>query len=993
MNRGRTRLMAWLCIAALWGYAAAPGQVTGKISGRVVEKGNRESLVGANISLPGTSLGAVTDKGGEYFILRVPPGIYTLRATMVGYQEVVVRNVRVLIDHTTQISVEMSETAVGMEEMVVTAERPVIQKDVTSSTQFVGAEEIEQLPVSDAREGVLLQTGVFLDPIPAIGGLGGAGRGEPRYAVRGGSQDQVKWYIDGIRTAALIEGRADRGGSFTNVNLNAIQEIQLVTGGFNAEYGEAQSGIVNVVTKEGGSKYFGSAEYIYGVPGQHHFGNYVYDPATQKEFLDHRKADGSLDTAWWTPYRQRQIYDYTKIPDYTVNASLGGPMFQGEGTNASFFVSSSLKREAYSLPHPRDTRNLENVMGNIAWQLRPEMRLRLSGVYNHEAHSTLQENGDFTSAAKYYRGWGSLIDSYTSSASLQFTHTISPALFYDIKAGFYQLETIEGESEYAVLGESLNPDIWGYQRYNGYASEPFDAWTPILRNHLKTGDLSLTGSVNWQVDRANLIKSGIEFRYLTVNEIEALRFPSFTTDPDLWLNRGLHETYHPLQLAAYVQDKMEFESMILNFGVRYDMFHPNRDWFYGSTLYNLSIDPLYSASLDANRDQLDNNGREKYSFANVLKQPRTPSRPFHMISPRIGVSFPISDATLLHFNYGHFYQMPPLDRMFEFLYFRPTYIVKNIIAARSNPSILHVPSNDGDPERVTSVTTQPLKPQKTVSFEVGVKHNFEDLAVLEVTGFYKDFTDQTEPRIGIFDRRVYGYDPFTRATTPNTFYASFFPGDYGDARGFEVTFRTLLSRWWTLDINYSFSRSTAGRASPGRVNLDSLGIPSYVYDTDVNKRIPVERSFNRPHMLRANLFLRYPEVDETSLWTTLMKGTSLSVLYRFASGQSFTYLTATDPPDTYDNYRYPSSQTVDMRLEKSMRLTGSHELTLSLRITNLLNTKNVRSIGDIYFDANCIKKYVETGEVSTVDGAGYDISWQTYYDARRVYLGVKYAFQ
>lgn len=975
--------------------AAAPlaAQLTGKVSGLITDKKTGEPLIGANVTLEGTPLGATSNRAGEYFILRASPGTYTLRTTLIGYRTTRVTNVRVLIDHTTQINLDLVEEAVGMDEVVITAERPLVQKDITSSTQFIGAEEIGQLPVTDTREGLSYQTGVFFDPIPVIGGLGSAGRGEARYSVRGGGQDQVKWFLDGVRTSTVVEGRADRGGSFTNVNMNAIQEIQLITGGFNPEFGEAQSGIVNVVMKEGGSRFFGSLEYIYGPPGQHHFGNYVYDRGTQKEFIDHTLPNGSLDSAWWTPYRQGQLYDYRTIPDHTVYGSLGGPIFTGESARASFFFSGELRREAYTLPHPRDTRNTENLMGNIFYVPRADMKFKLTLLYNHEGHSTLQETGDFIQNAKYYRGWGSLLDTYVYSGSLQFTHTINPSVYYDLKLSDYVWDWHEGPSDYFQLGQSKNPDIFGYQRYNNYQSEPYDAWAPILRNHTRTSDLALVGSLNWQVDQANLVKAGFEARYLTVAEIEALRFPSWTLDPGLWLNRGLHETYHPIQLAAYAQDKMEFESMILNFGVRYDLFAPNRDWFYGLNYFNASIDPLYNASADRNGDQLDSLGRVKYSLDNALAQPRTPSAPFHMISPRIGVSFPITDATVLHFNYGHFYQMPPVDRMFEWGYFRPEYIVKGIQAAQSDPSVQHVKSNDGDPERVVFLSREPLRPAKTVSFEVGVKHNFNELAVLEVTGFYKDLYDQTEPRVGIFDRRVYGYDPFRHATTANNFYATNFPGDYGDARGFEVTLRTLFSRSFTFDLNYSFSRTTAGRATPGRVYLDSLGGTSFIWDAEVSKRIPTERTYNRPHNLRVNLYLQYPDPGDGSLISAILSGTSASILYRFVSGQAFTYLQPTDPPDTYNNYRYPSSQTVDLRIDKAFRIGTSNELSIMLRVTNLLNAKNVRSIGDVYFDPDVIKNYVEKGEISTVDGGGYDISWQTWYEPRRFYLGIKYLLQ
>ena len=99
-----------------------------------------------------------------------------------------------------------------------------------------------------------------------------------------------------------------------------------------------------------------------------------------------------------------------------------------------------------------------------------------------------------------------------------------------------------------------------------------------------------------------------------------------------------------------------------------------------------------------------------------------------------------------------------------------------------------------------------------------------------------------------------------------------------------------------------------------------------------------------------------------------------------------------DPPDTYDNYRYPASHNVDLKIDKLFKITASHEFIVYLQITNLFNTKNLRSYGDVVFDANATKDYVESGKISTIDAAGYDISWQTYYDKRRLYLGAKYSF-
>ncbi|MDE2730598.1 MAG: TonB-dependent receptor [Bacteroidota bacterium] len=983
-------------LLALHPLPGTAGGNTGKIVGTVTDGETGEVLPGAGVQIVGTTQGGATDIHGEYVILGVSPGVHSLRITMLGFATVVVDNVVVQSGLTTRVDVALTAEAIELQgDLLVSAQRPLVQRDETASVHYLDIAQLKALPVRSAREGLMLQTGVLFDPEPIVGGLGGSGRGESRYAVRGGDQTEVAWFVDGARTTALVEARADQGGSFTHINMHAVQEIQILTGGFEAQYGGAQSGIVNVVTREGGPRYTASLEYNYGPAGQRHFGNYLYDPATQKEYLDNTLENGSLDPDWWTPLRSGQIYDYRAIGDHQIYASLGGPIFTRGQTRATFFAASQYKREAYTYPRPRDRRELDDVMGNVVLQVRPGMKLRIGVLYNHLGHSTLQENGDFIQQVKFYRGWGSLLNSRTTLLSAEWTHALSPTFFYDVRLSRFRLNMREKPSEFTRLGTSDNPTLFGFQRYNGYPDEPYDAWTFIIDRHQEVGDLSLESSANWQVNRNNFIKAGLELRRNTLQEHYSYRYPSFSTGPQYWLNRGLHETYHPIEFAAYLQDKMEFNSMVLNMGVRYDLFHPNVDWFTTRDLFNLSVDPQFDPSLDPDRDQVDANGRVKYSYENVLAKPRSPARAFHRVSPRIGVSFPISDRTVLHFNYGHFYQMPPMDRMFEFNYFRPEYIVKGQIAeeeaaATEGHQPGHIRSLDGDPERVVVLSLDALRPEKTILFEVGLVRNFGNIAVLDMTGFYKDVFDQTMPRQGIFDRRVYMYDPFRDAITPNVFYVSSFSGDYGDSRGFEITLRTVFSHWYALRGNYSYSRVTHGRATPGTIRYEADGTAEYVYDIDVSRRLPTETTFSRPHIMRANFFMRYPREEATSWISAALKGTSLSALLSYVSGRAFTYVGPEDPPDTRDNHRLPPIRTLDLRLEKSFQVSGEHSLALYANVTNVLNTRNLRSFGDVIFDADAVRNYVESGEISTVDAAGYDIGWQTYFAPRQFHFGLRY---
>lgn len=981
--------------------APSAGAQTGKIAGTARDAATGEALPGVNLRVEGTSYGAATDLDGRYSIIGVSPGVYTVRATFIGFTEVVVEEVEVRSGLTTTVDVALTEAALDVGgEVVVTAERPPVQRDQTASVQYLTFRQLEELPVTSAREGLFVQAGVFFDIEPVQGGLGGSGRGEPRYAVRGGDQTEVRWFVDGARTAALIEGRADQGGSYSTINRLAVQELQILTGGFDAEYGDAQSGVVNVVTKEGADGYEATFEYLYGPSGQRHFGNYLYDPATQKEFLDHTLDDGTLDPAWWTPERQSQVFDYTALTDSRAWGSLGGPLFDLGGVSATAFVAGQYNREAYPYPRPLDHRELDDVIGNVVFQMDGGMKLKLTGLYSRGLHSTLQENGDFTNQVKYYRGWGSVLDTRHSLLAANWTHALSDRLFYDVTLSAFGLDFREEPSPSLRIGASDNPAAYttfGFQRYDDYPDEPFDQYAFIYDRHERVGDLSLEASATWQADANNLLKGGIETRRNTYAEDRSFRFPSFTTDERYWLNRGLDETYHPLQFAAYLQDKMEFGGMILNLGLRYDLFDPNRDWFAVTDLPVLALDPLYDPALDPDGDQIDENGRVQYAFENVFDKPRTPSPSFHRLSPRLGVSFPITVGSVLHFNYGHFYQLPPLDRMFEFGYFRPVYVVEcqraydlglpldgleNCPAGRT-----HAVSVSGDPERVVVLSLDDLKPEKTISFEVGLAQQLGDYAVLNVTGFYKDVSDQVLPRRGLFDRIV---------TLPTGTFVSNFSGDYGDARGFEVNLRTLFSEHVTFDFNYSFSRATFGRATPGRIAYDTTGTATFIYDQDASLRIPSELTFSRPHLFRANLFLRYPEDGlggGRSLYDRLLEGASASFLGRYVSGRAFTYLGPDDAPDTVDNQRLPAITTLDLRLEKPVRL-GPHRLSVYTTVSNVFNTKNLRSFGDTSgFDADDLPNYVEDGTISTVDAGGYDISWQTYFPPRRVLLGVRYDFR
>ena len=218
---------------------------TGKIAGRITDEDNNP-LIGCNVIIKGTSLGAASDLDGKYFILNIPPGVYEISSSMIGYGTVTITGVQVIVDLTAKADFTLNTETIEGEEITVTAEKPTVRLDQTSMSAVVSSEDIENLPVTDVGDIIELQAGIVRDP------SGG-------FHVRGGRSSEVSFWVDGVATTDSYDG-----SSGLEVENAGIQEVQVISGTFNAEYGQAMSGIVNVVTKDGGKNYEGNLDVYVG---------------------------------------------------------------------------------------------------------------------------------------------------------------------------------------------------------------------------------------------------------------------------------------------------------------------------------------------------------------------------------------------------------------------------------------------------------------------------------------------------------------------------------------------------------------------------------------------------------------------------------------------------------------------------------------------------------------------------------------------------------
>ncbi|MCL5018969.1 MAG: TonB-dependent receptor, partial [Patescibacteria group bacterium] len=226
----RVRLLICLIILLLLPHTGMGG-VTGKISGKVTNKSTGEALPGVNIVVEGTQLGAATDSEGNYFIINVPAGKYTISASIIGFAKVTISDVQVIADFTCEQGFSLTETAISGEEIRIVAEAPVMQKDQTAPVEVITNDEIKTLPIRGYGQVLGLQAGV----VEYGGGL---------VSIRGGRTSETAYYVDGFSQQDPLTGV-----SSTAINNNAIDQVTVMTGGFSAEYGRVMSGIVNVITK------------------------------------------------------------------------------------------------------------------------------------------------------------------------------------------------------------------------------------------------------------------------------------------------------------------------------------------------------------------------------------------------------------------------------------------------------------------------------------------------------------------------------------------------------------------------------------------------------------------------------------------------------------------------------------------------------------------------------------------------------------------------
>lgn len=778
--------------------------VTGKLTGTIVDASTNEPLVAANVQILGTTLGAASDFEGRFIILNIPPGTIAVAFRYMGYETVTVRDVKIFVDQTTTLSMKLKPSTVELgEEVVVIAERPLIQKDLTSTSSTIRRDEIEALPVSQFSELLTLQAGVV--------------NREGSIHIRGGRTNEVAYLIDGMYVHDPLLGHI-----ISQINNDAIQEMSLLSGTFNAEYGNALSGVVNIVTRDGGE--------------------------TTSAKFEARISSFGIDR-------------YSDLGEQIVSAYLSGALFT---KNIRYLITGEQNKRGSYLPFGYDRKNT--------------FFSKFSFIYSPNLKFTLSNRGSQNKRQNYAHSYKYIPDQYTRRRSevlqsvFTITHMLSKNLFYDLRFSFVN------QDYYSGVDKDTSAYISTSQReYLSTAGNGFEFWSradplEIIDSNTKTADFK--ADVVWQLGNINEVKIGMQYKkhWLKLFSIY---------DPKR--NFPYYNDYNikPFESAAYIQDKIEFPFLIINLGLRFDYFNANATF---------RDDPL---------------------TAGAFKKVKARSQ----VSPRLGIAHPVSDRTKLHFAYGHFFQNPE----YQFLFENQQYDLNVREPLFGQPN---------------------LDAERTIAYEVGLSHQFSDRIASHFTAYYKDVT-------GLIGTKY--YEAFQGNTGRFVGYTLYVNEDYANIKGFEVYVDVRPGKYFSGGLSYTFS------VAKGSASSETEQYPGTEESTKL-----YFLNFDQRHNLNITSTFRIPKSQGPVLFgKRLFSNTDYSFVLRASSGFPYTPSGRDVGFVDKNSLRRPGAYTIDCEIGKKFNISFGTKIRVFAEILNLTDHRNVLWV------------YGDTGDPEYTEEGGY----------------------
>jgi outer membrane receptor protein involved in Fe transport len=981
-----SRLVAGLAVVVLCAFFANAAQAqTGKLTGTVTDAQSGAALEGAQVILQGTGISALTGANGRFFVVNVPPATYTVLVRRIGYTSAEVHNVVVQIDVTRTVDVELSAAgAVGVEEIRITAEEvPLVQPGVTGTGSNIRAEEIQALPVTNIQGVLSLQQGFIEVPQNTDLISFSETRRNPvtPLRVRGGRGGETLTLIDGVPINNFVFG----GPAFDITN-EAVEQVDFQRGGFEPQYGNALSGIINIATREGGTSLAGGFSYqtskIGGALG-----------SRPDELLDFNLFQGFLSgpipgtgqrLRFMAAGRLSSGADRVLNFDSDVARALGRPADKPAQAANPLAWDLFPGWRAFGYDQVRD------ITGKLTYYVTPTAKLSVEGIRYERQRLPFDFDWMLTGFNPYNApAVQNLEDSLSvgPAGALITQPVLGTAQYYDVVQGsLFTERTLYSAKWDHTLGR------WAYKARVGRLDqrrETCSVWQGVCLGN-KFADYNFNDQFVAPIKSTINPTAGTENIYggeHLITTSVSMDVQGQATDHhqlqlggsyelhDLnyqeWTNVGTNDVYvvpryykaKPFVAAAYIQDRIEYDFLTVKVGMRFDwgraggqFFANPRDPTNGTTAREIcdanpgtytTTDPISMqpvsgfAACALDRNLLAQATAEAQADDFVNAGTRT------QFSPRIGVSFPLTERSMVFFNFGRYSQNPLYNNVF-------TNTGIGTVAGDSLgvcDATAVVPGTNQCYPIITNVWGETpflgnpnLLIEKTTSYELGFATEIGDQFALQVAAYSKDQFGLTGTREG--GRSPSGAVYFDVGSTyGNAIYDYYVMvnQDFQTVRGFEVSLRRRLFNYWGFNINFGFSQATTNAAAPELAyqRNDAEGVPQNLKEITSEIDIPV--TFNASLLFRVG----NEQPFGIGILDAIVRNANATVTVSARSGVPYTptlsFQGLGDSQLEQNSGRSPSVFTMNLLAGKDFNLSNLHWGVFA-QITNLLNTKNCNQV-------------------------------------------------
>jgi hypothetical protein len=960
----------YLFIVLLLFFDLSYADIVGTIRGTVLSAQDNSPLMGVNIMVEGAKIGTFTDATGYYNIINLPVGHYNIVYNMIGFKKVIQKDVYVTRDQSTNINVRLEIEAVQGEVVEVIAERPAVEKDVIGRKVTMETEQVVNLPVRDMTEVITLQSGIIEIKNPDLGIPGFEDRGIEQIHVRGGRANETGFMIDGMYIENPIYGGKGKG---TRLNQFAVGTVDFQTGFFNAEYGDAMSGMINTVTRTGPEEFTGSFRYE-----RSDFGNLFSE---QDHLRDYKKIAGGFGgpipftnkkVRFWTSFDDsREAYSVYKFDDVVFDLENPTNIYNSDNNINPLDTIAGWRAFGFD--------NTFDIFSKLSFLISPKMKLSASYWHVNSNYQT------FDPSFMFYEQGKDEVEKVTNRYTVEWRHQLNDKTYYTINYSDFIQEMTMGVRNYDTDGDGY-PD-WLEERYYSNIYDEDDL--PLFDYGDGEGNVPVkyerTGiDTIWRAGDDLLSEHGIE------------EIPDWCITPDMYnapegysnfindemilkygnsdnLNDYANEFYYSGSDAYYHYTRShtrELKFDLTSQAGRHNQLKTGLDYKTHEILYYEILQPYLS---NPNVEYFDRTPQEfsgylqdkieypwmvinaglRFDAANtndvMWSDPRVPDTTTiepttweYLLSPRLGFSHVITDKSTFTFGYGIYYQNPTYRDVYTNVDSRDDIdeFFQSIDPIMGNPSVTA---------------------QRVTSYEFGVNTEITPGYVFGAVGWTKDYSSMNSTE---------------KVNVGSVSYTVFVNYDYGSSRGFDFILEKRRGKFLTGNIQYTYSVAKGNHSDPWAG-----------YNNDENPltmpRKEILQSYDRTHDFSAQMMLKVPKGYGIPLGRYKMfQNTMTNLTFVAISGAPYTPLLSNDSYGPENSERMPFYITTNLAFRKYISLFGSQKFVLGFICTNLLNRSNVLNVyartGDAENPGGIEEGYILDGTRSSTI---YDRPW--YYDDQR----------